>query len=237
VKVSRDTQRPFRYFFDQVLPPVIRDSRLFLLALRLVFGKNARVVWTFRERFGEMTDSEVQAVYQNLAGHALKIETDINQSCIERLKKSLQFGEVLDVGCGTGMLAHTLSGVRYTGVDFVRHMTWESLESDQIKFIEATVEKLPFENGHFDYAICAHVLEHVRNPQKVLQEIARCCKSSMIVILPRERSYRAGFNLHVHHYSYKWEVEKLLACLLPATYEVNEVDGDFYAEIQLIKNR
>jgi SAM-dependent methyltransferase len=39
--------------------------------------------------------------------------------------------------------------------------------------IKANVEHLPFANGIFDLAICSHVLEHVENDERAMQEIAR----------------------------------------------------------------
>lgn len=51
--------------------------------------------------------------------------------------------------------------------------------SDNIKvykhqqFLNADGENLPFENGSFDYVICAQVLEHVENPLRFISEQSR----------------------------------------------------------------
>jgi ubiquinone/menaquinone biosynthesis C-methylase UbiE len=95
-----------------------------------------------------------------------------------------------------------------------------------------SVEALKFDDNSFDLVVCAHVLEHVRNPIRVLNEIKRVTKSRAIVILPRERSYKAGFNLHVNHFQYDWEVRALLNQLSSAVSTIELIDGDFYCVLE-----
>lgn len=47
-------------------------------------------------------------------------------------------------------------------------------------FLEADGENLPFKDNEFDYVICNHVLEHVDNPIKFLQEQSRVAKRGYI---------------------------------------------------------
>ncbi len=44
------------------------------------------------------------------------------------------------------------------------------------KFIKADGASLPFEDNAFDYVICSHVLEHVKNPRSFLNELSRVGK-------------------------------------------------------------
>lgn len=48
------------------------------------------------------------------------------------------------------------------------------------KFIQADGESLPFRDKEFDYVICCHVLEHVDNPVKFLNEQFRVAKKGYI---------------------------------------------------------
>lgn len=96
------------------------------------------------------------------------METDLSQAFLERIREHTQNLNVLEVGCGTGALSQLLRAQSYQGIDFVSHPTWRRLTSDTAKFIEGFVEELPFENDEVDVVICAHVLEHVRNPHVVL---------------------------------------------------------------------
>jgi ubiquinone/menaquinone biosynthesis C-methylase UbiE len=182
-----------------------------------------------------MSDLEVQSVYANLSKHALKVSTDINSRCLDRVFEEMTGKVVLDAGCGTGKLAELRNYKSYIGVDFVEHELWEGLKSSNATLREMSVEKMTFSDDSFDLVVCAHVLEHVRNPIEVLIEIRRVTNSKAIVILPRERSYRAGFNLHVNHFQYDWEVRALLNQLSDSQSTIELIDGDFYCVIDFQK--
>lgn len=231
MKLSRDLQRPLRYFIDQLLPPFVRDSRIFKFALKIIFKTDSNTVWEFRKNFPTMTDQEVRDIYAKLSKHALKVSTDINSRCLNKIYEEIAGKVVLDAGCGTGKLAELKNYAKYVGVDFVEHELWHSAQTDFSSFHEMSVENIAFADESFDLVICAHVLEHVRNPVNVLLEIRRLTKSEAVIILPRERSYRSGFNLHVNHYQYKWEVEGLFNQVPCASSTIELIDGDFYCKI------
>lgn len=46
--------------------------------------------------------------------------------------------------------------------------------------IVSSAEKMPFKDKVFDYIICSHLLEHVQNPDLVIEEIIRVGKSGYI---------------------------------------------------------
>lgn len=51
------------------------------------------------------------------------------------------------------------------------------------------VEKpLPFKDKEFDYGLCSHVLEHLNNPTKALNEMIRVCKKLKVVV-PHARGW------------------------------------------------
>ena len=49
-------------------------------------------------------------------------------------------------------------------------------------FIKADVENLPFKDKVFDFVYCSHLLEHVENPVKAINEITRVGKSGYIEV-------------------------------------------------------
>ena len=235
MKLSRDFQRPFRWIIDQLMPPILRDGPIFKFALRIVFKNDSIMVWKFRQDFPTMSDEEVKKIYAHLSQHALKVSTDINGRCLRQINEELAGKTVLDAGCGTGKIAELKSYTKYVGVDFVKHELWSLMQTDSASFHEMSVESMAFSDNSFDLVICAHVLEHVRNPINVLLEIKRLTKSEAIIILPRERSYRSGFNLHVNHFQYQWEVERLLNSVPSTNASVELIDGDFYCKINFEK--
>lgn len=88
---------------------------------------------------------------------------------------------VLDVGCQTAGLAIAMAkrGARVTGVDVDATL----IRSAEIRarchgvenatFAVAEGEKLPFATGHFDVVTFVDVIEHVRDADAALREVAR----------------------------------------------------------------
>lgn len=82
---------------------------------------------------------------------------------------------VLEVGCGGGA---TLSKIQYLfpnaevrGIELVENVA--KLGTNQIDIISGDIEtmQLPYEKQYFDYIILADVLEHLYNPEAVLQKL------------------------------------------------------------------
>ena len=75
---------------------------------------------------------------------------------------------VLDVGCAEGYLAEILAGRGYavTGVDLPG-----TAHNDSFQFVAGDLDAgLPPLEGSFDYILCADVLEHLRDPLRMLRE-------------------------------------------------------------------
>jgi len=91
---------------------------------------------------------------------------------------------VLDVGCGGGLLAEEFAkrGANVTGIDLSEkalqvargHAAASGL---RIRYQRGTAEEIPVGDGQFDAVVCADCLEHVDNLEQVIGQIARVLKT------------------------------------------------------------
>jgi ubiquinone/menaquinone biosynthesis C-methylase UbiE len=88
--------------------------------------------------------------------------------------------EVLDVGCGTGILSLELAarGHKVTGIDFAPAMLALAKEKARaaqadIRFHEGDAEQLPYPLGRFDLVITRHVLWTLPHPEAAIDEWRR----------------------------------------------------------------
>ena len=110
----------------------------------------------------------------------LRAESKLRNPWIaERLARSFPSGaDLLDIGCGGGFLSNYLAarGHRVVGLDASRDALAVARlydESGLVRYEQADALNLPFANGSFD-AVCAmDFLEHVENPERVIEEAAR----------------------------------------------------------------
>jgi 2-polyprenyl-6-hydroxyphenyl methylase/3-demethylubiquinone-9 3-methyltransferase len=105
------------------------------------------------------------------------------QRIISQLAIDPKKGRALDVGCGGGLLAEEFAalGFAVTGLD----PSDRSLEAARahaaqnglaIDYRTGYGDRLPFENESFEVVYCCDVLEHIRDWDAVIGEIARVLK-------------------------------------------------------------
>ena len=123
----------------------------------------------------------------NYEEHTWGHKIDLNGLDFPRLKFDYLFDvlhskkpeKVLEVGCGAGKfifaLADRFPQTHFTGVDISKQAISKAKsfnQSDKIEFLIADAGEMEFKPDSFDAIIILDVLEHVHNPQKVIQD---CC--------------------------------------------------------------
>jgi len=92
---------------------------------------------------------------------------------------------VLDVPCGGGVALRGLrpgQGVRYVAADISTDMLNRArdraaaLGRDDVEFVEADIERMPFDDNEFDLCVSFNGLHCVPDPAAAVREIARCLK-------------------------------------------------------------
>jgi SAM-dependent methyltransferase len=86
---------------------------------------------------------------------------------------------VLDVGCGTGVLAERLlrEGYDVTGADpFAAMLEHMKARNPGLKTVHAPGQDLPFEDDTFDFTYCVAVMHHVADPKDVRDTLVEMCR-------------------------------------------------------------
>lgn len=228
--LNRETTNRLRFVLEDVLPPVIRDSRLFRSVAKLAWGEHITRLAAFRERAPFLTPEEYEKLYRDHP--RVHAGTDNSEACIARIIAELDGETVCDVGCGTGVLLTRIREARggkgrYTGVDFVID---DAAAIAGIDYVAAKIEELPFDDGAFDTVVCTHVIEHVLEYRQAIAELRRIARKRLIIVVPREREYRYSFNPHFNFFPYTHSFLRAVHPV-PETYVCVDIGRDiFYRE-------
>jgi SAM-dependent methyltransferase len=84
---------------------------------------------------------------------------------------------VMDLGCGPGdsvdLFRSLEPAVRWTGIDLARSPEVDERVRRDAEFVTFDGVNLPFEASSYDLVYCKQVLEHVRHPDALMNEVAR----------------------------------------------------------------
>jgi ubiquinone/menaquinone biosynthesis C-methylase UbiE len=231
MKLSRPAALRIHFVLDQLLPPVLRDSRWFMsLPFRIAYGKQAGVFMDFKEKASSMTDEEFVRTYRTVGPVQMDRDIHVTPECQKEVLRLVEGNEVLDVGCGKGVLAGEMSAShRVTAVDIIIEPEVR-LAHPNVRFLEANAERLPFEDRSFDTVVCTHTLEHVLDFPQAIRELRRVARQRIVVVVPKQRPYRFTFDLHLHFFPY---AHSLLNAFRPngSNAVCREIGGDLlYSE-------
>ncbi len=154
----------------------------------------------YQENFSDMHPE----IYYDPGNRARKAEKML-RILRDHLGDDLRPFHVLDVGCSTGTMSQILGEHfgRVTGIDIdtkaIVHATGHNA-SEHITFRVGDAMETGLQEGSVDVVVCAHVYEHVPDPQRMMVEIRRilapggvcyfACENRLVY---REGDYRLPF--------------------------------------------
>jgi 2-polyprenyl-3-methyl-5-hydroxy-6-metoxy-1,4-benzoquinol methylase len=93
-------------------------------------------------------------------------------------------GNILDVGCGAGdfLVKFKQKGMNCYGVE-IDSTAAETAKARGLNITIGQLENGKFSDDYFDIIVVHHVLEHLRDPQAVIQKIKRLLKPSGLLVV------------------------------------------------------
>ena len=225
--MKRETTNLIRWFLEDVVPPILRDSFLFKAFASLAWGEHIAALASFRARAPYLSEQEYENLYRK---HPRVHEgTDNSEACIAEIIEDVIGESVCDAGCGTGVLLKSIRTARpqvkrLVGVDFAVD---DAQALSGIEYEAAKIEALPFRDQEFDTVICTHVIEHLLDYRAAIAELRRICRKRLIVVVPREREYLYTFNPHFNFFPY---VHSFLRAMhpVPKIHICKDIKRDIY---------
>jgi len=132
--------------------------------------------WWSKSRQGLLT--KLEAAYRRLALRD-------HVSFIRRAAGANASAEILDVGCGSGTLLGLLKnlGFHVRGVDFSAEAAKIAAAENGVNVFVGSLEQASFPAASFDVVTLFHVMEHVTDPRRVLEEVFRILRPGGAIVL------------------------------------------------------
>ena len=152
------------------------------------------------------------------------LEVPAMDTLLEPLIKNdqTQGTQVLDLGCGTGLLARKIAewGATVRGIDQSEKMIELAQAAlPEIEFRTASVDRLPFSDDEFDVVASSLVLHYLRDLRPALNEVSRVLNNSghfvfsmhhpLNEVLEKDiaqTNSRPALNPYFHNAPYYWEM-------------------------------
>jgi ubiquinone/menaquinone biosynthesis C-methylase UbiE len=100
---------------------------------------------------------------------------------------------VLDVGCGTGVIAEELkknSSAKVTAIDMDKAMIKIAEEKVRgVQFLVENAEMMSMKDDYFDVVFCQYLFLWLSNPKRALDEMVRVCRKGGHVVALAEPDY------------------------------------------------
>ena len=229
--MNRRVTNAIRFLMDELLPPFIRDSKLFMYPFYKVWFKgypDIDELIHFKENYAHLTKEDFEKIYNKVyafsSGAVKKRVTDLNDKCMNHIFKSIpeQGKSLIDVGCGRGyFLDQVIQRKKYNevhGCDVLDHF-----QHDGVIYTRSNMESLAYGDNTFDTVVCSHTLEHVVDLPKAISELKRITKNQLIITVPCQRYYKYTLDLHINFFPLP---SYLINAIGMKNYSCVKLDGD-----------
>jgi ubiquinone/menaquinone biosynthesis C-methylase UbiE len=113
--------------------------------------------------------------------------------------RSVNNTNILDVGCGEGVVANALnnklsfSANQVVEIDLeLNRLRISKSINPELQFCQGSIYNLPFQDNTFDLVLALEILEHLEFPEKAIVELNRVSKEWILLSVPNDRAFRLG---------------------------------------------
>lgn len=212
---------------DELIPPFIRDSKVFMYPFYLFAyrGKNIKEVMQFKTKVYTYSPEEYTDFYNGLNTISRNRATDLNQACIDFILDKIDptAKSLVDIGCGGGYLLNKIHerhpSIALTGFDLK-----EPEKHEVFDFVHGNVERLPFEDHSIDVVVCCHTVEHLIKLDLCISELIRITRKQLFIVTPCQRYFYYTLDEHVNFFPQK---ESLTSKIPLTEFTCEKLQGDW----------
>ena len=117
-------------------------------------------------------------------------------TALDRMLDGLEPEVVVEIGAGEGRITERLverfPTATVVGLDLPDTNLAEEWDEIEVPMFFGDATRMPFVDDSIDLVVGLEVLEHVPQPERALADIARVCRGTAILSVPREPIWRAG---------------------------------------------
>ena len=228
--MNRRLTNAIRFVLDELLPPILRDSRWFMYPFFWIAyrGKNLPEVMNFKRNVFGYSRRQYAEFYAGLDSISRNRATDLNEGCLRAIFASIEEADrsIVDVGCGGGFLLRELKerfpDRSLVGVDVIERPA--SLPAE-IEFRQADIMDLVLAPESFDVVTCCHVLEHILDYRATMKKLVAAARRKVILVVPQQRPYFYTLDEHVNFFLFP---EQFAYEVGLAKCRWQRIDGDLF---------
>lgn len=174
-----------------------------------------------KKKYSKMAESYDKSRFSSFGGKLL--DKKQKNVLLKFLKDIPINAKILEIGCGSGRFLEFLESKGYKniyGMDSSKEMLDVARKKTKAKLEIGDVYRMPYKSKSMDVVFSVHVLMHVKNPKKMISEMLRVSKNTIIVDITNKNSFSFIISKIIRGYKPKFFSLKEIKKLIPKEYNI-----------------